>query len=107
MKARYPSQKIVVGIEALGRLMLRTLYLRLFKPWRDRPHDTCSHLVLQLKDILQRTVEAVCPEMRARGHIDQLCGDPQPVGRLAHATFKHIAYPQFASDLLHVYRPAF
>src|SRR6476660_9766750 len=105
MKARYPSQKIVVCIKAFSWLVLRTLDLGLFHSRGDRRHNTCGHLVLQLKDILQRSVEAICPEMRSRGCIDELCRNTHPVRGLAHAAFEHVPHPKFTSDLLYIDRP--
>jgi hypothetical protein len=105
MKARYPAQKVVVGIEALSRLVLRTLYLGLFQLRRDRSHDARGHLVLQIEDVVERTPESVRPEMRPRYRKDQLRRDSHPVCCLTHATFEHVAYPQFATDLLHAYCP--
>ena len=106
MKARNPSQKIIVCIKALGRLVLRTLDLGLFHSGGDRSDDACGDLVLQLKDILQRSIEAICPEVRSGRRIVELCRDAHPVRGLAHAAFEHVAHPEFTTDLFHVYRPA-
>jgi hypothetical protein len=65
MKERPRTQKVVVGVEALGGLALGTLDLSLFERRRDGTHDAFGHLVLQIEDIVKRTLEAVCPEMHS------------------------------------------
>src|SRR5262249_54917312 len=57
------TQKEVIGIEAFGWFAPGTFNLCLFEPRRDCSHHTCRHLVLQLKDILNRPFEAICPKM--------------------------------------------
>jgi hypothetical protein len=41
-------------------------------------------LVLKIKDIFERAVEVVGPEMRAVPRVDQLCGDAHAATCLAH-----------------------
>ena len=92
MKACYPAQVAIVGIEALGRLVLRTLDFGLLQFRRDGAHNACRHLVLQIEDVVKRTFKAVRPEMRPGRRIDKLRRDAHPVRCLAHAAFEHVAH---------------
>ena len=106
MKGGHAAQKIIVGVEALGRLALGPFDLGLLQLGRDGAHHARGHLILQIEDVRQLAVETVRPEMRARRSIDELPGDAHPVARLAHAAFEHVAHAELAPDLLHVHRPA-
>src|SRR5262249_16149012 len=44
--------------------------------------------------------------MRTSRSIDQLPDNAHPVRPLSHAAFEHVAYPQLATDLPHIHRPA-
>ena len=101
-RLRHAAQIVVVGVEALGRLALGALDLRLLELWRDRADDALGHPVLQLEDVLERAVEAVGPEMGAGRRIDELAGDAHAVRGLAHAAFEHVAHAELAADLPHV-----
>src|SRR5262249_39923308 len=57
------AQVTVVGIEAFGWFASGALHFSLFEPRRDCAYHLCSHLVLQLKDILNRPFEAIGPKM--------------------------------------------
>ncbi len=98
----HAAQQVVVGIEPLGRLALGALDFGLFEFRRDRDDHARRDLVLQIENVLEATVEAIRPEMRAGRGIDQLSGDPHAVRRLAHAALQHIADAELAADLLHV-----
>src|SRR6516165_7808740 len=65
MKTGHSAQEVVVSVEALSRLASRTLDLRAWEPWLNGPHRPCGHLILQVKYILQGTIEAVRPNMAA------------------------------------------
>src|SRR5215472_1721934 len=66
------AQEVVVSIEALGRLPSRTLDLRALEPWLNGSHHLCGHLILQVKYVLQGTIEAVCPNVAAGCRVDEL-----------------------------------
>src|SRR5262245_26207364 len=66
------AQVTVVGIEAFGWFASSTFDFCLFEPRRDCPDHFCSHLVLQLEDVLDRPFEAIRPKMGARYGIDKL-----------------------------------
>src|SRR5215813_9732809 len=70
MKACHPAQKTVVGAEVFGWLALGALDLSLLQSRRDRVECACRHLILQIKDVLKPTIEAVGPQMRSRGRIN-------------------------------------
>ena len=106
MEGRHAAQKVVVGIEAFGRLALGPFDLGLLELRRDGADHARRHLVLQIEDVRQVAIEAVRPEMRAGRGIDELAGDAHPAARLAHAAFEHVADAELAPDLLHVHRPA-
>ena len=61
-----------------------------------------GHLVLQSKNIAQVTFKPIGPKMRAGHGINQLAGDADFSGRLAHTAFKHVADAEFAPDLLDI-----
>jgi hypothetical protein len=86
--------------------MLGALDFGLFQSRRDCADDVCSHLVLQIEDVVDIAVESLRPEIRARDGVDQLAGDPHAAGRLAQAAFKDVAHAKFPADLLHVDCPA-
>src|SRR5229473_5898414 len=91
-----------IGVETLGRLALGTLDLGFFQRWRDRPDNAFSHLVLQIEDVAETTIEPFCPKMCPSGGIDELSRDAHSVCRFANAAFQDIAHPKFLPDLLYV-----
>jgi hypothetical protein len=56
--------------------------------WLDDPSNADRNFVLKVKDIFQRAVEAVGPEMRAGCGIDQLSRDAYPPARLPYRAFQ-------------------
>src|SRR5215472_7449024 len=106
MKTGHSAQEVVVSVEALGRLPSRTLDLRALEPWLNGTHHPCGYLVLQLKYILQGTIEAVRPNVSAGCRIDELPGEPYAISCLAHTPLEHVTHPEFARDLFHVDGPA-
>src|SRR5439155_7958543 len=61
-----------------------------------------SHLVLQIEDVAETTIEPVGPKMCPGGGIDELSRDAHSVYRFANAAFQHIAHPKLTPDLLHI-----
>src|SRR5262245_57548344 len=57
------AQVTVVGIEAFGWFAPGTVDFCLLEPWRDCTHHTRRHLILQRKDVLNRTFEAIGPKV--------------------------------------------
>src|SRR5688500_9985380 len=103
MHCRHAAQIAVVGVEALGRLVLNTLYFGVLQLGRDRPDHARGHLILQIKYVLQRTVEPIGPKMGTAQSIYQLTRDTHSVAGFAQTAFKDIANAQRAADLFHVY----
>jgi len=52
--------------------------------------------------VVERAVETVGPNMRARRCVDQLAGDAHLVAPLAHRAFEYVAHAKFARHLLYV-----
>src|SRR5262249_23958918 len=102
MEAGHSAQEVIVGVQAFGRLSSRALDLRPLEPWLDGPNDAGGHPVLHVEHVFQSAVEAIRPNVTARRRIDELPGDAHAGSRLAHATFKHVADPKLAPNLLHV-----
>src|SRR6476660_4169436 len=106
MNTGHSAQEVVVSVEALGRLPSRTLDLRALEPWLNGTHHPCGHLILQLKYVLQGTIEAVRPNVSAGCRIAELPGESHAISCLAHAPLEHVTYPEFARDLFPVDGPA-
>src|SRR5262249_55219521 len=85
---RPSAQVVVVGVEAVGRLALRTLELGLLQLRCDLAHDAHRDLVLQIEDVLQPAVKPLRPEMDPRLGIDELRGYANAARRLAHTPFE-------------------
>src|SRR5262249_1470632 len=98
--------EIVVSVEALGRLPSRTLDLRALEPWLNGPHHPCGYLILELKYVLQGTIEAVRPNVSAGCRIDELSGEPHAISCLAHAPLEDVTHPEFGRELFHIDGPA-
>src|ERR1700730_10294683 len=66
--------------------------------------DRCClcNVVLHHKNVGEVAVVTLGPDMLASLGLDQLRGDADAVGGLTEAAFEHVAYTQFAPDLLHV-----
>ena len=104
---RQRPQIVVVGVEAFGRLARSALDLRQPQPRFDRTDDAGGDLILQVKDVIERAIETVGPDVIAGDRVDQLPGDAHPVAGFAYRAFEQIAHAQFARHLLHVDRFAF
>jgi hypothetical protein len=61
--------------------------------------------VLKVEDVLEVAVETFGPEVAAAERVDQLRGEADAIGRLAHAALQHVAHAEIAGDLPHVNRP--
>ena len=102
----HSAEEVVVGVEARGRLAPGPLDLGPLELRGDGADHAGGQLVLELEDVLDPPLEAVRPEMRARGGVDQVRRYPHPVRRLAHAAFQDVAHAELAPDLLHVHGAA-
>ena len=68
----------------------------------QRGHDLLHDLILQGKDVCERTVVALGPEVSAGGGVDQLRDDAHLIAGFLHTAFQHVAHAQFFPDVLHV-----
>src|SRR5262245_61096694 len=96
------TQIEVVSIKALSWFTSCPLDLGRPELRFDRADNAARHPVLQLEDIVQCAVEAIGPDVRAGGRVDQLAGDAHAVAGFAHAAFEHIAHAKFPRHLLYV-----
>ncbi len=65
----------VVGIEISDGFALGTFDFGLLQLRRNCTNDACRHLILQVEDVVESTVESVRPEMRAGHGVNELPGD--------------------------------
>ena len=103
---RLRAQIKIVGAQAVRTLASGPLDLAQPKVRLDDSDDRLGDPILQFEYVVERAVEPVGPEMSPCVGLDQLRGDAQSVGRLAHAAFQHIAHSEFAPDLPDVDRSA-
>jgi hypothetical protein len=106
MEASHPAQEVVVSIQALCRLSPRALDLGLLQPRLDGPNDPRGDLVLKVKNVVQRAVEAIGPDVSPGRRINQLSRDPHAVTWLAHTAFEHVSNAQLAPDQLYIHSAA-
>src|SRR5262249_45004727 len=106
IKNRYPTQIIIVGVQALSRFVAGSLDFSPLQLGRNSAYHVHRDPVLQIEDVIERTVKTIRPEMRSRKSINKLPRDTHPVRRFAHAAFKHISNTKFAPNLLHIHRSA-
>ena len=91
---RQCAQIEVVSGEVRGRLARGALDLGQPQARFDRTGDAGRNLVLQLKNVVERAIEAVGPDVSAGRRVDQLAGDAHPIAGFAHAAFEHVAHTQ-------------
>src|SRR5262245_33907253 len=99
-------QKQVIGGQIIGRTMGRTKRFRRLQGRFDHASDTQRDAVLKFEDVLHRAVKMISPQMRDADRVDQLRGYAHAVARLANRTLQHVANAKFATNLLHIDRPA-
>src|SRR5262249_33721855 len=98
------AQVVAVCIETARRLSFRALPLSARNAWSYRTNYAGSHLILEIKDILQRSIISVRPKMGARSCINQLACYPYAIAGSSHAPFENITDPQISGHLLDVDR---
>src|SRR5262249_13600254 len=106
MEVRHSAQVIIIGIETLGGLALRTRDLGLFELRREGANHARRDLVLQVENIVERAFETVGPEVGAGRRVDELAGDAYTLRGSANAALEHIAHPELTADLLDVHAAA-
>ncbi len=65
------SEIVIVGLEVLD-LARSAAYLCFSKGGRNLTNDATDNLILQIEDVLQCAIKAICPQVRARLGIDEL-----------------------------------
>src|SRR5450755_2118449 len=98
------AQHEIVGLLAGGRLALGPLRFSQIDLRFDRRDHAARYAVLQIKYIFQCSIEAIGPEMGARGGVDQLPGYTDPITCLPDAAFKDVAHAELAAYLRHAHR---
>ena len=97
-----PSEHEIVGPQRFGRARARGFDLGAADMRNEGGDDLCREVGLHGEYILDPTVIALRPEVRARLGFDQLGGDPQPVADPARTALDHIAGPELGADRAHV-----
>ena len=97
----------IVGVEAFGTLSPRPFDLRPPQARLDDAGHLVGYLILQVENVLQRTVIFVGPEMRSGFSFEQLCRDAHASPGLAHASLQHVTHAKLTPDLARVDRLAF
>src|SRR6516165_4068316 len=103
-KARQTSEVAIVGIGVAGGPTPSAYYLGPFYPRRNGPDYLLRDLILELKNILQRAVKAICPYVGSTRSVDQLSRNSQSTSGLADAAFQYISNTQFATHAFYVNR---
>jgi hypothetical protein len=62
---------------------------------------------LHVEKVRDRLIETIRPQMPAPLSFDHLHVDAHPITAPLHASFEHVAYVEFASDLFEIRRFAF
>ena len=95
------EQEMIHHMRELARVMpLFGFYLLTGVGGIRLPHHFWRELV-EIENIVERTVKPVSPEMRAIDCVDQLPGDPHPPTGLAHRAFEHVAHAARARPASH------
>src|ERR1700722_5535231 len=83
------------------------LDLRFTQARHDRTDDVQSDFVLEGKDVVERTIVSLGPDMNAGFGLNQLAGDPHARSRLTHAAFEHVSHAEFMAHPAHAHRLTF
>ena len=106
-KILHPAQDVVIGFQVVRAFAHDPSLLLQGELEFQRRHDLLYDLVLQGKDVCERTVVALRPQVPAGGGVDQLHGDSHLLVCLAYAAFQHIAHAHLAAHVLYLHRFAF
>lgn len=74
-------KKAVIRVQVAGLLGREPLLVALWQVERQRVDNLLRNVVLYGKDIGQVAIEALRPQMSARGRVNKLRGDTYPVAR--------------------------
>src|SRR5258707_15801899 len=98
------SKTKVVGAEIV-RPTRRQIHFGLKQFWLNGRDNIHRHLVLQRKNIAQVAFKSISPKVRAGHGINQLAGNANFSGGLAHTSFQDVANTELASDLFDIDGP--
>ena len=101
---RQSTKKQIIRSKVVGRPLYGAFDFGSLQCRFNDSGNTRRHPVLEVKDILKRTVKPVGPQMGTGLRLDQLRGDTHPTTAFAHRSLKQIAHAQFASYLLQIER---
>jgi hypothetical protein len=93
------DQEELVGLRVVRGALLERLALRGQQAHLQRRDDGLRDLVLDREDVVERPVEALGPERRIGGGVEELRGDPDPVAGLADAALHHVGDAEVAREL--------
>ncbi len=93
----------VVGRQIGGGALGRTRGFGSLQGGFDDARDARRDPVLQIENIVERTLETIGPQLRAGDGIDQVTADPEPIAAFAHRAFEQISHAELAADLLHIH----
>ena len=94
------GQHMFVSRHVRGGLPLDAVVPRGLDPAKQGRSDGRGDLVLDGEDVLELAIVAFCPDMRLGLAVDELNSDPDPIARLADASFGDVVDPELARDLL-------
>src|SRR5262245_55560759 len=101
------AQEKVIGIEIGSSLVSHTFDFGESDLGLNRRHHAFRNAILQIENVVDLALKAVCPEVRARRCVNQLCREPEALAGPPDTTLEHIAGAQVASDISNIDRPAF
>ena len=94
------GQHVLVGRHVRGGLPLDPIVPRSLDAAKEGRRDGRGDLVLDGEDVLELAIVALGPDMGFGLAVDELDGDPDPIARLAYASFGDVVHPELARDLL-------
>jgi hypothetical protein len=86
------AQHQVVGVETLGPFARDARHLGLPQARLDRSDDAQRDLVLQGKDIIDRAVVTLSPQMRPVRRVEKLSGNANAIAISAYTALEDIAH---------------
>jgi len=79
------------GIKVFCWFALRPIDFCLFKARSYCRDHAGRDLILKFKDVIQRSVKSISPQMDSGIGVDELAGDTDLAPRLSDAAFQHVA----------------
>ncbi len=100
-------QHEIVRVEAVRPLAFDALHFGPTQVRLDGADDIQGDFVLNLENVIERTVEALAPKMASAFRLDHLRGDAHTTVVFAYASLKQVSYAEFATHAFHVHRHTF